>query len=172
MKRMLTLLLALLLTIPAAQATILPATGVDEGFRDFTGIECTPAVILCERLAVLDERGDQGGNAVETIRCGATVPVIESWDGWAQIYYADGTKTGWVNNQYLLFDPAWYVCDKDVQVYAYDDFMAPRVASLPAGTVLPILRNLDGWVQVSLEGGTGYIRKAPADTVDETWFRP
>ena len=180
MKRLISLLLCLLLPLTAAQATILPAAGVDEGFYSWTGIECTPAVILCESLSVLDARGDQGGQVVETKRYSSTntIPIIESWDGYAKIYYADGTKTGWVRSDYLLMDPAWYLCDVDRQVYAYPDAMAPRVAYLEAGTMLPIIteyrddESVNGWVCVSLRGAAGWIRKTAQDTADETWFRP
>lgn len=179
MKKMLLTMLALLLCVSTASATILPATGVDEDFKAWTGIECTPAVILCQTISVYDERGDQGGKKVDTLRYNgeSTIPVIESWDGWAKIYYSDGNKTGWVHNEYLLFDPAWYVCDESMAVYAYPDTMAPRVALLDKGTKLPIITEYDddtinGWVCVSLRGASGWIRKTAADTVDETWFRP
>ncbi len=179
MKRILLPMLIVLLCMSTASATILPATGVDEDFMAWTGIECTPAVILCQSLSVLDARGDQGGKQVETLYySGQTIPVIESWDGYAKIYYSDGNKTGWVRNDYLMFDPAWYVCDEDLQVYAYPDTMAPRVALLEKGTKLPILtewedgKSIGGWVCVSLRGAAGWIRKTPADTVSETWFRP
>ena len=179
MKKLLAMLMMLILCTSCASATILPATGVDEDFKSWTGIECTPAVILCESLSVLDNRGDQGGKKVETKRySGQTIPVIESWDGYARIYYSDGNKTGWVRNDYLMMDPAWYLCDEDVQVYAYPDVMAPRVALLDKGTKLPILteydddQSLSGWVCVSLRGAAGWIRKTPADTVNQTWFRP
>ena len=73
-------------------------------------------------------------------------------------------------------DPAWYLCDEDVQVYAYPDTMAPRVALLDEGTKLPIITGYDAkyesWVCVSLRGAAGWIRKTPRDTVDNTWFRP
>ena len=179
MKKILLVMLALLLCMSTASATILPASGVDEDFKAWTGIECTPAVVLCQTLSVLDNRGDQGGKKVETLRySGQTIPVIESWDGYARIYYADGTKIGWVRNDYLMMDPAWYLCDEDAQVYAYPDVMAPRVALLDKGTKLPILteyddgESLSGWVCVSLRGAAGWIRKTPQDTVDDTWFRP
>lgn len=180
MKRLITLLMCLLLPLTAAHATILPAAGVDAGFYSWTGIECTPAVILCESLSVLDARGDQGGEVVETLRYSAmnTIPVIESWDGYALIYYSDGNKTGWVRSDYLLMDPAWYLCDIDRQVYAYPDVMAPRVAYLEAGAMLPIITEYDdgesvsGWVCVSLRGAAGWIRKTVQDTAGETWFRP
>ena len=172
-------MIAVLLCASTASATIIPASGVDEDFKAWTGIECTPAVILCESLSILNARGDQGGKKVDALNyTGKDIPVIESWDGYAKIYYSDGNKTGWVRSDYLLMDPAWYVCDEDVQVYAYPDAMAPRVALLGTGDVLPILtqwdddRNLSGWVCVSLRGAAGWIRKTPKDTVDATWFRP
>ena len=177
MKRFLAFLLTMVLTSSCASATILPASGVDEDFKSWTGIECTPAVILCESLSVLNNRGDQGGKRVETLLySGKTIPVIESWDGYAKVYYADGSKTGWVRSDYLLMDPAWYLCDDDVQVYAYPDTMAPRVALLDEGTELPIITQYDteyeSWVCVSLRAAAGWIRKTPAGTAGSTWFRP
>ena len=179
MKRFSALVLAMLLLINAASATILPATGVDDDFLAWTGISCTPAVVLCESLTVLDERGDQGGKPVEVkLYSGKTIPVIESWDGYAKIYYSDGNKTGWVRNEYLMMNPAWYVCDEAVAVYAYPDTMAPRVALLEKGTELPILTEYDdresmnGWVCVSLRAAAGWIKKTPQDTVNQTFFRP
>ena len=178
MKRLMLMIALLVLTTSAAQATILPATGVDEDFAAWTGIECTPAVILCENLTVYDARGDQGGQMVNSLSyTGQTIPVIESWDGYARIYHSDGNETGWVHNEYLLMDPAWYVCDEGTQVYAYPDGMAPRVAWLDKGTKLPILTEyegdaINGWVCVSLRGAAGWIRKTPADTASETWFSP
>jgi len=178
MKRFMLLFLAFLFLFPSALASILPPSGVDEDFKAWTGIECTPAVILCESLTILDQRGDQGGKAVDTrYYSGKTIPVIESWDGYAKIYYADGTKTGWVRNEYLMMDPSWYICDEDMQVYAYPDVMAPKVAYLEKGAQLPILTEFDdgsirGWVCVSLRGAAGWIRKTPRDTANQTWFRP
>ena len=178
MKKIMALFLAFLFALPSALASILPPSGVDEDFKAWTGIECTPAVILCESLTILDQRGDQGGKAVDTrYYSGKTIPVIESWDGYAKIYYADGTKTGWVRNEYLMMDPSWYICDEDMQVYAYPDVMAPRIAYLEKNTKLPILTEYDdgsirGWVCVSLRGAAGWIRKTPRDTAKQTWFRP
>ncbi len=178
MKRIAALLLVLLLSVTAAHATILPPTGVDEDFAAWTGIECTPAVILCENLSIYDARGDQGGKKVGSQNyTGQDIPVIESWDGYALIYYSDSNETGWVHNEYLVFDPAWYICDEGMPVYAYPDGMAPRVGWLASGTKLPILAeyegdSVNGWVCVSLRGASGWIRKTPKDTVSQTWFRP
>ena len=178
MKRIAALLLVLLLSLTAAHAAILPPSGVDEGFAAWTGIECTPAVILCENLSVYDARGDQGGKKVGSLSyTGQTIPVIESWDGYARIYYSDGNETGWVHNEYLLMDPAWYICDEGTPVYAYPDGMAPRVGYLASGTKLPIITEyegdaVNGWACVSLRGAAGWIRKTPKDTIGNTWFRP
>ena len=178
MKKFLLMLTALLLLVSTASATILPPTGVDEDFKAWTGLEATPAVVLCESLSVLNARGDQGGKKVDTLHyTGNDILVIESWDGYAQIHYSDGRELGWVRNDYLLMDPAWYVCDESLQVYAYPDTMAPRVALLDKGTKLPIITEYDddtinGWVCVSLRGAAGWIRKNPNDTANETWFRP
>lgn len=179
-KRLFAILLMLMLSLSAAGATILPATGVDEELSARMGIEATPAVLLCESLSVLDARGDQGGQVVGTLFYSgtATIPVIESWDGYAKILYAGGTKTGWVRNEALMLDPAWYLCDEETQVYAYPDVMSPRVAMLEVGTTLPILteyadgESVGGWVCVSLRGASGWIRKTPLDTAGDTWFRP
>lgn len=179
MKKILLPLLIFLRCVSTASATILPPTGVDESFAAWTGIECTPAVVLCESLSILNARGDQGGKKVSALLySGKDIPVIESWDGYAKIYYSDGNETGWVRSDYLMMDPAWYVCDEDVQVYAYPDTMAPRVALLDKGAKLPILTEWDddetinGWVCVSLRGAAGWIRKTPKDTVNQTSFRP
>ena len=177
MKKLLLALMMIIMCTTAASATILPATGVDEDFKAWTGLEATPAVVLCESLSVLDARGDQGGRKVMTLNyTGKDILVIDSWDGWAQIHYSDGAELGWVRSDYLLMDPAWYLCDEDVQVYAYPDTMAPRVALLDEGTKLPIITGYDAeyesWVCVSLRGAAGWIRKTPRDTVDNTWFRP
>ncbi|MBE5810432.1 MAG: hypothetical protein E7318_05785 [Clostridiales bacterium] len=179
-KQVLSFLLTLMLLYTScASATILPPSGVDEDFKAWTGLEATPAVVLCESLSVLNARGDQGGKKVDTLYyTGNDILVIESWDGYAKIHYSDGADLGWVRSDYLLMDPAWYVCDEDVQVYAYPDTMAPRVALLDKGAKLPILtqwddgQSVNGWVCVSLRGAAGWIRKTPKDTVDETWFRP
>ena len=177
MKKLLLTLMMIVLCTTAASATILPATGVDEDYRAWTGIDATRAVVLCESLSVLDARGDQGGRKVMTLNyTGKDILVIDSWDGWAQIHYSDGAELGWVRSDYLLMDPAWYLCDEDVQVYAYPDTMAPRVALLDEGAKLPIITGYDAeyesWVCVSLRGAAGWIRKTPRDTVDNTWFRP
>ncbi len=172
MKRIFSFLLMLALLFTSAQATIHQPTGIDESFRDFTGIECQPALVLCHSLSVCDERN---GKKVTTLYYGDgtdTIPVIEAWDGWAKIYYAEGTKTGWVRSEYLLFDPAWYECDEGTRVYAYDDHLAPCVAYLSKGTKRAIIRETEEWVLISLRGAAGWIYKTADDHAAESWFSP
>lgn len=155
-----------------ARAVILPATGVDEGFKGRTGLTALPAVVLCESLSICDAREGRAIDRALYSQGKTTLPVLEYFDGWAQIYADDGQSTAWVRTDYLLIDPAWYICDADTQVYAYDDMMSPRVALLPAGARLPIIKETDGWVLVSLRAAAGWIRKTPADTAHKTAFRP
>lgn len=126
--RLISFIMALLMTAACAQASILPAEETDQAFLASTGISCTPAVILCESLSVLDARGDQGGKVVDTLYDSGTetLPVLESWDGWAKICYGAGhQRQGWVNSDYLMFSPAWYVCDDQTQ----DTFFRPEMLS-------------------------------------------
>lgn len=175
MKKLLTVLLAGMMLLTTASATIYRA-------EDFTNYEnqghvmTFPGVMLCEELPILDARGDQGGQPIGTLTyTGEAIPVNDSWDGYAQIVLPNG-QYGWVSNEYLLMKPDWYQCDGDTKVYAYPDFLSPRVALLDAGTILPIITETEtetaSWVCVSLGGGAGWIRKTPKDTADETWFRP
>ncbi len=173
MKRLTILILCLVLLISSAQATIIPSAGEREDIGVWTGY--TPAVILCQSLSVYDARGDQGGKKVATLKystSGSPIAVLQSWDGWAEVGYADGNKTGWVHNEYLLMNPDWYVCDQGTRVYAWDDTMSPCVAYLDKGTKLAIIRDLGDWVQVSLRGATGYIKKTAKDQVQDFWFKP
>lgn len=168
MKRLLSLLLCFLL-ISSAQATILPAEGIQQGFLSFTGMEGRRAVVLYESLSVCDARE---GKKIATLQFGDHFIVTESWDGWATCYAADGSVTGWVRADYIMIDPAYYVTDDDTPVYAWGNALAPRVALLEKGEMLPILLDRDEWVVVSLRGAAGWIRKTPRDTVSETNFRP
>ncbi len=169
MKRLLPALLSLLLLISSAQASILPAEGVQQGFLSFTGMEGRRAVVLCESLSVCDARE---GKKIATLQFGDHFIVTESWDGWATCYASDGSISGWVRSDYIMIDPAYYVTDDDTPVYAWGNTLAPRVALLDPGETLPILLDREDWVVVSLRGAAGWIKKTPKDTVSETYFRP
>ena len=169
MKYIAAILASFLLYVSCAHASVLPPEGMQQGYREFSGIEGKRAVVLCESLSVCDQRD---GRTIHKLYYGDTFITAESWDGWADCHCADGSVTGWVRSDYIAVDPAYYMADEAVQVYAYNDTMAPRVALLEKGTKLPILHDAGEWYVVSLRGAAGWVRKTPADTVDQTWFRP
>lgn len=159
----------MLLGTSCAHASVLPAEGIQQGFLQHTGLSGRRAVVLCESLSICDERD---GRAIRKLSYDDTFITTEGWDGWADCSYSDGSIRGWVRSDYIMVDPAYYVTDESTQVYAYGDTMAPRVALLAKGEKLPILHDAGEWYVVSLRGAAGWIRKAPADTVTQTWFRP
>lgn len=169
MKHIASLLCVLLLAASCAHASVLPAEGVQQSFLEFTGLSGKRAVVLCESLSICDERN---GRAIHKLYYGDTFITTEGWDGWADCFYSDGASRGWVRSDYIMVDPAYYVTDDAVQVYAYGDTMAPRVALLDKGVKLPILHDAGEWFIISLRGAAGWIRKTPADTVSQTGFRP
>lgn len=117
------------------------------------------AVVLCETLTLRQGPGADS-KAVGTLRFGDHLLVTRQEDGWAEIFLSDdvdATAAGWVNADYILVDPAWYRTGASTPVYAWNDDAAPKVALLPAGTTLPILKDEGAWLIVSLRGATGWI---------------
>ena len=146
--------------IAKIRAEILPA-------RSEGQIGCQ-AVVLCESLTVRRERSARSG-AVKTLHFGDTFAVQDSRDGWASCFPsddADAGQTGWVRSDYILVNPAWYRTDDAVPVYAWNDPLAPKVALLSKGTVLPILKDEGEWLIVSLRGASGWIRKTASDRLN------
>ena len=172
MKRIFTLLAACLLLASTASASILPPTGVDEEFYALTGIECVPAIVLCQSLSVHEETETGGYKKVDSIKyTGDVIPTIQTEGRYTQIYYEDGEKTGWVINEYLLFDPYWYVFDTSKAVYAYPDYSAPCVGWMSQGTELPIITEMrisgQTWYCLSLRGASGWVPKVSTDVLVE-----
>lgn len=165
MKRLICAILFLSLLVSCAQASILPADGV----QTYWGLNGHIAVVLCETLSLCDARE---GQKIATLLYGDRVFVTESWDGWAACYAMDGSRSGWVRSDYLMIDPSWYVTDEATPVYAWGNTLAPRVALLSSGETLPILLEREDFVVISLRGAAGWIKKTPSDTVSETTFRP
>ena len=143
--------------IARIRAEILPAQGEGQiGYQ---------AVVLCESLTVRQERS-ASSKAVETLHYGDTFAVQDNWDGWASCFTSDDVdagQTGWVNSDYIIVNPTWYRTDDTTPVYAWNDTMAPKVALLSKGTVLPILKDEGEWLIVSLRGATGWIYKSASD---------
>ncbi len=150
-------------------AEILPPDGIHSSFYEFTGIETMPAVILCESLTVYDDREGRGKAVVTLLGAEGKklLPVIDNWDGWAQIYYNDGNSIGWVRSDYLMFDPFYYLTHQGTAVYAYPEHLSPKIAYLEKGEKLPIIKDNGDWVLVSIRNAAGWIKKTPQDDPPE-----
>ena len=72
---------------------------------------------------------------------------------------SEDSPCGWINSDYIVINPAWYVTEKLTAVYAWDDTAAPKVALLDKDTRLPILKEEDDWYVISLRGAAGWICK-------------
>ena len=139
------------------QAKILPAYGPGQmGFQ---------AVVLCEELTVR-QKPDASSGAVMKLKCGTRFSVLQQENGWAECILSDDVDAepaGWVNADYIAIDPTWYQTEDKVQVYAWNDTSAPKVAQLDKDTTLPILKEDGDWILVSLRGAAGWIYKPDAE---------
>ena len=121
------------------------------------------AVVLCDSLTVRKDM-NASSKAVKTLRYGDRIVVQNVGEGWAECFVSENAgPIGWVKSDYLVIDPAWYVCDDATPVHAWNDHMAPKVALLDKGTVLPILKDEENWIAVSLRGAAGWIYKTAKD---------
>ena len=142
----------------AARAEILPAHGEGQ-----IGLQ---AVVICESLSVRQGPGSDY-QAVSTLEYGDTIIVQPETGGWAECFLSDSVDegpAGWVNEDYLAIDPAWYRTEEKTPVYAWNEETAPRVALLDGDTTLPILKADGEWLIVSLRGATGWIHVPGAGT--------
>ena len=149
----LTLLILIFGSIASVHADILPPYGEGQ-----IGLQ---AVVLCERLTVRQEPST-GSAAVKTLQYGDRVIVTKQEDGWASCFTSDNvdaSPAGWVNMDYIAIDPAWYRTEEATPVYTWNDRNAPKVALLDKDTTLPVLKEEDEWLIVSLRGAAGWIHK-------------
>ena len=154
---MLTAMTILTGSIGTARAEITPPAGPGQFGYD--------AVVLCESLTVRQEP-KASSKAVQTLPYGRRFAAMEEVEGWAQIMLSDDVNAepaGWVNADYIAMNPAWYRTEASTPVYAWNDQSALKVAMLDANTTLPILKEEDDWVLVSLRGAAGWIYKTAAD---------
>ena len=140
----------------AANAEILPSHG-------FGQIGLT-SVVLCDSLS-LYQKPDTDSKLVEKLKYGDRVIVTDQSDGWARCVLGDSedAESGWVKSDYIVIDPQWYMTEDSTTVYAWGDAKANKVGLLSKDTKLPILKNDDDWVVVSLRGASGWIRKTDKD---------
>ncbi len=160
----LTILTVLVLSIGcvgAVNAEIIPPEGPGQQIG-------YPAVVLCGELT-LREQPAASSRAVETLNYGA-MPIVVGADqpdgakaenGFVYCVLGDSedAPVGWINADYIVINPAWYVTEKETAVYAWNDTAAPKVALLDKDTRLPILKEEEDWYLVSLRGAAGWIHK-------------
>ena len=150
----LTILTALILalgSIVTARAEIIPPYGEGQ-----IGLQ---ALVLCNELTVR-QKPSAGSDAVQTLKYGERIIVQPQTGGWARCFLSDSVDegpVGWVNEDYLAIDPAWYRTEEKTPVYAWDDASAPKVALLDKDVSLPILKVEGEWLIVSLRGAVGFI---------------
>ena len=126
------------------------------------------AVVLCETLT-LREKPSASARAVKTLHFGDRPIAVgaDSQDGarvengfvYCTLGDAEDSPSGWISQDYLFINPAWYVTEESTPVYAWNDSAAPRVALLDRDVRLPILKEESGWYLVSLRGAVGWIQK-------------
>ena len=137
--------------IAAAQAEIIPSYGMGQsGFQ---------AVVLCDTLTIR-KNPSADSDAVGTLEYGFRPIVTKEQDGWAEILVSDDVNAGvvgWVNEEYIVVDPAWYITEGKTPVYAWNDTQALKVALLDKDMWLPILKRDGDWLIVSLRGAVGWI---------------
>ncbi len=147
--------------IGAAHAEIIPPSepGQQIGYQ---------AVVLCETLT-MREKPSSSAKAMKTLNYG-DLPIVIGADlpagpkkenGFVYCTLGDSEDSpcGWINSDYIFINPAWYVTEKKVTVYAWDDISAPKIALLDKDSRLPILKEEEDWYLVSLRGAVGWIHK-------------
>lgn len=116
------------------------------------------SVVLCDSLS-LRSAPNFSSSTLQTLHYGDRIIVMDTQDGWAHCVLGDSedSPAGYVNEDFIAIDPAWYRTEGDTLVCAWNDTAAPKVALLDEGTTLPILRDDGDWIIVSLRGATGWI---------------
>jgi len=157
----LTVLVLALGSIGAAYAEIIPPDGPGQqiGYS---------AVVLCEELT-LREKPRSSSKAIKTLNYGDRLIVVGADDptgaqkenGFVYCTLGDSEESpsGWINADYIVINPAWYVTEKETAVYAWNDTDALKVALLDKGIYLPILKEEGDWYIISLRGAVGWIHK-------------
>ncbi len=127
-----------------------------------------PAVVLCEKLTLWEEP-DTSSKVMQSLNYG-DLPIVVGADlptgakeenGFVYCTLGDSEDApcGWINSDYIVINPSWYVTEQETSVYAWNDNAAPKVALLDKDTQVPILKEEGDWYLVSLRGAVGWIQK-------------
>ena len=126
------------------------------------------AMVLCENLT-LREEPSSSSKAMQTLKYGdlpiiinadqPTGPMEENGFVYCTLGDSEDSPCGWINADYIVINPAWYVTEGKTAVYAWNESDAPKVALLDEKVRLPILKEESDWYLVSLRGAVGWIHK-------------
>ena len=127
-----------------------------------------PAVVLCEELTLREQPGSSS-KAVQILNYG-DLPIVVGADSeegpqkengfvYCTLGDSEDSPCGWINADYIVINPSWYVTEKNTPVYAWNDTAAPKVALLDKDIRLPILKEEGDWYIISLRGAVGWIHK-------------
>ena len=118
--------------------------------------------VLCNTLTLRSEPSDSAP-AICTLDYGAKLYVgfpAEDNDEWYDAtYMADVHASGYVKIAYVLLEPYWFESDAATPIYAYPSEDAERVALMPRGKRVAVIRETDDYYVVSLRGAAGFILK-------------
>ena len=98
-----------------------------------------PAVVLCESLTLREKPGSSS-RAIQTLKYG-DLPIVVGADlpagpktengfVYCTLGDAEDSPCGWVNADYIVINPAWYVTEKETAVYAWNDTAALKPPAL------------------------------------------
>ena len=115
------------------------------------------------------EQPDSSSEAVQTLNYGdqpivvgadtSTGPQKENGFVYCTLGDSEDSPCGWINADYIIINPAWYVTEKETAVYAWNDTAACKVALLDKNTRLPVLKEEGDWYVISLRAAVGWIHK-------------
>jgi len=152
-------LVVMLGCIGVAHAEIIPPYGPGQQIG-------YPAVVLCDKLTLRD-KPSASAKAIQSLDYGDQPIVIDAdlpsgpqeENGFVYCTLGDSEDSpcGWIDSDYIVINPSWYVTEQKTSVYAWDDTASPKVALLDKGTRLPILKEDGDWYLVSLRGAVGWI---------------
>ena len=117
--------------------------------------------VLCESLS-LREHPDAASNVLLTLSYGAYCTVIEERGSWYNVVFRneEGQRcNGWVRKEYVLINPDYFAPDGETPVYAIPSSSSKRVGLIDSGTTYPIIGEFNGFLAISLRGGSGFVEK-------------
>lgn len=163
------------LTVPE-ECVELPADQVP--LADESPVEQEPELVMANVEKALNVRAEPSADSekVGMLYEGCGGVILEQQDGWTKI--ESGDLTGWACDDYLLFGEEALVLADEAKIPAAVPLTSLNVRKEPdtesqvlgivqEGDQLEIVEEFsDGWIQISFDGGYGYI---PADYADITF---